>query len=60
MRIIHLSFNPSAELLSAPRGVILFVRHQIRIRSALYWMPTLGESEWAQADPFIKGFDGFR
>lgn len=56
-RMFHLSFNPFAELLPAPRCVNPFAKHQIKIKSVLSWVPTLGEAE--RADPLVKEFCGF-
>lgn len=52
VRMVHLPFNPSADLLSAPRYVNQFAKHQVKIKLVLYWVLT--QAEWA--DPFVKGF----
>lgn len=55
-RLIHLPFKSCAELLSAPRYVDLFEKHQIKINSAFHWVPTPGKSKRAGEDPFVKDF----
>ena len=51
-RMLHLSLDPFVELLPAPRCVDLFAKHQIKIKSALYWTPTLvrlsGQIHWSK------------